>query len=291
MSQPRLTVVVTRERADASNWVQALQQHDFEVCALPWLELNDIPSAQLVPPSLPADAYKAVMFVSAKAARVLARQDVAWVRDLHQAWAQGCGPRAWAPGPGTQRQLLELGVPAEMLDTPDAQAPQHDTENLWLAVRGQIQATDSICVVRGQDAWNDNGSVDAAGVDSAWPANRNALFPLAQGVGAHVHEWVVYQRGPAVWTPAESQDWAKALSRPDAVWIAGSAMALNCGQVLALRHGLSTDWCAQRKALTWHPRVQAHAQFLGWAPVALCEPGLDAVLLALTNLQLKGLLS
>ena len=291
MSKPQLTVVVTRERTDASNWVAALQNHGFEVCLVPWLELQDIPAEEIDVMGLPCGAFKAVMFVSARAARVLARHDLPWVQDLHRVWAQGRGPRVWAPGPGTQRQLLDLGVPIEILDTPGEQAVVHDSQSLWLSVQGQIQAGDSILVVRGEDSRSTAAASELTETDGAGLGARNALARVAKEAGAEVHEWVVYRRGPALWSPSELKNWAHALQCESAVWVAGSAMALNHGHALALSQGLSADWCFNRCALTWHPRVQAHAQALGWRPVVLSEPGLDAVTQTLLNLALKRPLS
>ncbi len=274
MSAPR-TVVITRERNDALRWVEPLQAAGHEVLRVPWLDLIDLPDADVLAPSLPWEKYHAVLCVSAKAARVLGRPSLGWGAALIDLWAQGAGPRVWAPGPGTMKQLLALGVPSHCIDTPDPQAAQFDSEHLWQAVASQVHSGAEVLIVRGDGA---DANPDPNRPSDAASSGRDVIRERCEALGAHVGECVVYRRGVPVWSPRELADWQRALAMPEAVWLASSSTALHVGQDLALQHGQKPDWCHSRTVLATHPRIQATALDIGWGQVALSRPDHASVL-------------
>ena len=267
MRSPR-TVVVTRERIDAQRWVGPLRAEGHEVLQVPWLDLIDVPNVDIVAPKVGWDKLQAVMCVSAKAARALLRSSRGWGAALTDLWGRGMGPRVWAPGPGTVKQLLALGVPRDRIDAPDPKAVQFDSEHLWQAVESQVETGFQVLIVRGEGLELSADSV----TDAAANSGRDLIRARCEAAGAKVDECVVYRRGVPEWSPEELADWERALKMREAVWLASSSTALQFGQALALQHGLTSDWCQTRRVLTTHPRIQATALAVGWGEVSLVRP-------------------
>jgi uroporphyrinogen-III synthase len=263
-----LSVVVTRERLDAHSWVQALSDRGWLVRSVPLLALDDLAEHDLCIDPASWCSADALMFVSARAARVLGRAELGLGRALVQAWAQGQGPRVWAPGPGTATALREQGVPADQIDMPAEDAPQFDSTHLWAAVHEQVRCGTRVLLVRGEGA-------EQAG------AGRDELRGHIQAAQGVVDEVAVYRRCAPQWTALELQAWQAAVADPKAVWLVSSSLALRHGHAES-QSGL---WPGCAQVLATHPRIAQTARTLGCTQVHECRPTLASVHAALQALS------
>lgn len=263
MTTPR--VVITRAEDDAASWQRWFAQHAITTYHVPFLRMQT-----LAPDSSWLDWWDrvgtgdAVFFVSAQAVRsaVDALGQARWARLLQQ-WQAGEGPRCWAPGPATAAALHAVGAPAQVVDAPLTEAEQLDSEHLWPVVQHQVQPGMRLMLARGRG----ESSHQAQGEGRDWLANRCAQ------AGAHVTAVAVYQRGLALWSPAQHQAWQQACADGHAIWLVSSALAL---------HGVprltnSPAWWSRARLLATHPRVAAAAVAMAWGQVKTCSGQRDAV--------------
>ena len=265
-----LTVVVTREREDAQTWLRSLSEGHWQVLNVPLLALEDLPAERI---HVHLDDWcqaQALMFVSARAAKVLGRADLGLGAALQRVWSKvpAQGPRVWAPGPGTAQALRAQGVPQHLIDTPAADAAQFDSVHLWQAVAGQVSAGAKVILVRGEGA-------EQSG------AGRDALRQLIQAAGGTVQEAVVYRRGLPQWSETEQLNWHRALQDPRCVWLVSSSLALRQGRALAGPEA----WPVHARVLVTHPRMAATARELGCTDVTQCRPTMASVSAALDALS------
>lgn len=260
-------VVVTRARGDAAPWLRALRDQGLAALAVPMLTLEDLPQ-----PDGDLDdclSARAIMVVSAQAARVFARHGD-WAPRLQASWAQGRGPRVWAPGPGTRRALLAVGVPEARIDTPPPQAAQFDSQHLWPVVVSQVQSGDRVVFLRGQGA-------AAAG------AGRDFLQQACEQAGARVSTVRVYRRSAPQWNDAERADFQRASAQASSIWLFSSSQALrHAAQVPVAPR--AEAWWASATLVATHPRIAETARAMGWARVALSAPLLPAIVETLQSL-------
>lgn len=251
---PRL--IVTRPRAQAGPWVDALVARGVDAVAVPLIEIGPPADPQPV-----ADAWQGlagrglVVFVSANAvARFFAAMPAgaAWPHALLAA----------APGPGTAERLGAQGVPQAAIVAPAAEAPQHDSEALWQELRRRDWRGRSVLVVRG-----DGG--------------RDWLIERLAEAGAAVDTVAAYRRlAPELSAEARRQV-DDALAAPARhAWLFSSSEAIARLEAL---DGVSIG--AGSRALASHPRIAARARQAGFAAVHEVQPGLAAVVACIQSLQ------
>lgn len=268
-----MQVVVTRPEAEANAWVQALSDAGHEVLALPLIAFEALP-----PPMLPPlETYRALMFVSAQAVaayfdekRHLSLDNQAQAAHFFNRLSLATTHiRCWAPGPGTARALLQVGIPADCIDQPDPLGAQFDSEALWQVVGPQVHAGARVLIVRGE----------SEGRPATGPRQGHGREWLAQqceAAGAEVEYAVVYRRVRPLWSEAQHRQAQQAVGQ--AVWLFSNAEALgHLAQLLP-----DTDWC-DTKAVVTHPRVAQAAQALGFASITICRPDVADVLFAVAR--------
>jgi uroporphyrinogen-III synthase len=252
-----MKAIVTRPAAQAAQWVAQLGSCGVEAVALPLIGIEG-----------PADPLAVVA-----AWRTLARQSLVVfvspnaverffaLRPSGAAWPAG----VWAgsPGPGTSRELLRLGVPAEAVVAPDADAEQFDSESLWARLRtrrGDWHGA-AVTIVRG-----DGG--------------RDWLAGVLREAGAEVAHLSAYRRVAPTLDDAQRACLAGALAAPAGqVWLFSSSEAID--HLAELAPG--ADWRAST-AIATHPRIAARAREAGFGRVLPCRPELDAVVACIQSI-------
>jgi uroporphyrin-3 C-methyltransferase len=178
--------LVTRPEPEARRWADQLCAGGIEAEALPLIEI--------IPPVDPQPvrqawallgSYAAVMFVSAHAVEQFFEQkphlpSVQWSQNA-------INTVAWATGPGTGRALLLAGLAPQQIEMPGADAPQFDSEALWLRVGAQVRPGQRVLIVRGADA-------------QGMEAGRDWLGEQLRRAGVQVDRVLAYQRGVPVWS-------------------------------------------------------------------------------------------
>jgi uroporphyrinogen-III synthase len=254
-----MLVLVTRPQAEASRWVDDLRRRGFDPVALPLIAIVPAPQSQALQDAWEQlDRYRAVMFVSGNAVRHFFAHCPAgadWPRRT----------RAWAPGTGTARALVEAGVDPALVDAPSPQAAQFDSETLWQQVAGQVGADDRVLIVRGEEADGRGGARD-------WLAEQLGA------AGVQVQAVAAYRREAPVFS--EAQRACALRGATQGVWLFSSS------QGIANLQGLlpAQDW-AQARALATHPRIAQAARLAGFGVVCESRPALDAVAAALESFR------
>jgi uroporphyrinogen-III synthase len=245
-------VIVTRPAHEAARWIDELRAAGLDAVALPLIEIAPLADAA------PLEAawrrvgdYDVLMFVSAAAATHFFRHGQAGA-------AAHC--RFWATGPGTTRGLREAGVPAALIDAPDPEAAQFDSEALWALVRPQVRAGVRVLIVRGADA-------------SGRPAGRAWL---AREIGAALGACdavAAYRRlAPALDARALRALAEAADGLGSAIWLFSSSEAIANLRALAPAVGWRTA-----RALTTHERIAQAARAAGFGQVRVSRPSLPAL--------------
>ena len=240
-------VVVTRPAAESARWVRDFQDRGFEVLALPLIEIGPAPDIAAVRAAWRGIAgFAALMFVSGNAVTQFFAQRPVDAAELTA--------RAWAPGPATAQALLAAGVPFALIDAPDGDAPQFDSEALWQRVAVQVAAGQRVLIVRG------------AGGDGQG-AGRDWLAAQIQAAGASVEYVVAYVRSPPLWSAAQSAD-AQRAAADGSVWLLSSSESIaNLPRL---------DWSAARAVAT-HPRIARAARQAGFGVVCESRPTVEAI--------------
>ena len=244
-------VVVTRPLREAQAWVDGLHAAGLQAVALPLITIGPAPDPQALQRAWQAlPGLAAVMFVSANAARgFLADHPGPWPAPV----------RAWATGPGTRSALEASGVPAEVIDTPAADAAQLDSEALWAVVRPQVRPGGRVLIVRGAQA---DGQI----------AGRDWLAEQLQAAGMEVDQVAGYSRRPPAWSPdtlAQVEDGF----RQRAWWLFSSSEAV----AHLAQAPCAVPWATGR-ALCTHPRIAEAARAAGFGEVEEGRPSLQDVI-------------
>lgn len=245
-----MKAIVTRPAAQAAQWVAQLGSRGIDAAALPLIGIEGPAD-----PSAVAAAWRTletralVVFVSPNAAeRFFA------LRPAGVTWPAG----VWAgsPGPGTSRELMRLGVPADAVVAPDTQAEQFDSESLWARLRERRRDWQgaAVTIVRG-----DGG--------------REWLAGVLREAGAEVTHLSAYRRAAPTLDEAARVCLQEAVAAPARhVWLFSSSEAIDHLGELVPR----ADWRAST-AIATHPRIAARAHEAGFGRVEPCRPELEAV--------------
>lgn len=267
----RLRILVTRPQPQADAWARALVDAGFDAQALPLIAIGPPADEGRV-----ADAWRhlarhtAVMFVSPAAAEGFFRlrpQDASTV--YAAPWPASC--HAAAPGPGTGRVLLGLGVPSSQLVMPAADAEQFDSESLWPQL-APLFPTDgrarSLLIVGGGDA-------DQPVRGRTWLAER------LRERGATVELLAAYRRGPADLSAVQAAVLTRAAAEPAShAWLLSSSESIDHLQTALQQRGLPPPDAAWQAWCT-HPRIADRARQAGFGRIGMSRPDLADVTAAL----------
>jgi uroporphyrinogen-III synthase len=271
-----LRLLITRPRAQAMAWVQALQLQlrphvpatvrvEVDVQALPLLAIEPAPEAgpvraawQCVP------AMRQVMFVSSNAV-----EQFFALKPERAGWP--ASTRAGATGPGTTAALRKAGVPAELIDQPAAEAGRFDSEALWQLIGPRAWQGQDVLVVRGQQG-------------------RDWLADQWQAAGARVHFVQAYQRCAERWTDVELKLVREAHNAPQQhLWHFSSSESVALLPALAVAAGVPSlamphlamphPALAGSTVLATHERIGQALRALGVPEVCVIAPTREAVLL------------
>lgn len=282
-SSHRRPIVITRPAAQALAWQQALQLAGHPVVLLPCLSIHpapDLPTLRAAWAQL--GQWNALMFVSANAIEAFFAQ-----RPADMQWPQGAdAPRAWVPGPASAKALEAAAVPTHLIDAPDAQAEQFDSESLWEQVRSQVGGGFQLLVVRGgrADALSPVSPPASPGIGREWLAGQ------VESAGGSVGWLLAYVRGMPAWTDAEYAQAARA--RDDgAIWLFSSSECVAHLQTLTQSApvtwrdsaGSAQSYWSGSVALATHPRIAKAARAAGFGTVHLTRPGLADVLASIES--------
>lgn len=253
-----MKLLITRPAAQAAEWVEGLRAHGFEAEALPLIGID--------PPTDPAPvrsawaglaAYRLVMFVSPNAA-----QQFFGLRPIGREWPQGT--LAGSPGPGTTRTLRSLGVAAEAIAEPAADAAQFDSESLWQQLEHLDWAGQRVLIVRGE-------------------SGRDWLADTLRARGATVDFVTAYERGAPQLVAREFALLHAAQAEPRVhVWMFSSSESI--GHLESLAPGAA--W-SDAVALATHPRIAERARAAGFGTVLECRPALEAVVACLQSFETR----
>jgi uroporphyrinogen-III synthase len=243
-----MLLIVTRPRAQAAEWVQALQRLGQPAQALPLIEIVGVADARPVAAAwLQLDRLALVVFVSANAVAhffALAPPGATWP----------AGVQAGSTGPGTSAALLAAGVPRGLLVEPDGAAAAFDSEALWARLSTQPWKDKRVLVVRGEEG-------------------RDWLAEQLLALGAQVSFIAAYARRAPQLDASERAFLQHAVAGPAAhLWFFSSSQSLRNLQALLP----AADWSAGR-AVASHPRIAQAARDLGFGRVQAVAPKPQAV--------------
>ncbi len=284
-------MIVTRPAQDAAHWVEELTNQGFQAQALPLIEIGPVTdlaaAARLQQAWHHLDDYAACMFVSGNAVTYFFQQKSPELQ-LNRAQAAISNVavsaihtlpaklRFLAPGPGTAAALLAVGVAAEQIDSPPAEAGQFDSEALWQVVGQRDWRGARVLVLRGQ----------IGGAAAQASSGREWLAQQLQAAGAQVDMLSVYQRSVPSLTDDQIQ-LAKTASQDGSVWLFSSSEALaNLMQQprLAGDGSAGVNWCAARAVAT-HPRIAQAVRAALWGVVQESRPTLTDIVDALRSIE------
>ena len=276
-------VLVTRPLHDAKPWVDAFRARGLLAEALPLIGIGPctdpvahqalLKARQL---ALKPGHYRAVMFVSGNAVQYFFAQDQTPALDAEALLAPDT--RAWTPGPGTERALLEAGLASLQIDGPSPDAAQFESEALWQNVHGQVRPGDRVLIVRGTSPAT-APVVGNAGmpIPSTQGAGRDWLAARLREAGAEVELLAVYERQLPPWT-AQQLDLARQAASDGSLWLFSSSEA-----VANLQQLLPQQQWHSGLALTTHERIASKALSAGFGRVLHSRPSLDDVVASIES--------
>lgn len=260
----RPAVVLTRPIAQSQLWSSALERAGFTVLAWPLIEVQAHQDVMRISAALSAwHGYQAVMFVSPAAVHHIFQK---------QTPKAGWGlTRCWATGPGTRQALLEAGVPAGLIDSPNSNSQQFDTEALWHVVQHKLAPDQAVLILRGSDGSNPDSLDEGVG--------RDWLIKQLEAAGVKVDSMAVYQRQIPTWDELQKARAIQA-AQDGSVWLISSSQSLvNLSQLLP-----GQDWL-HAKCLTTHDRIADKAREMGFGKVLVCKPSMSDVLASLESIE------
>jgi uroporphyrinogen-III synthase len=259
-----MRIIVTRPAQDAQRWVRGLSAHGLQAVTLPLIDIAPAAHAQPVQQAWQHWAdYQAAMFVSGNAVTHFhaSNQPLTSVLSARAA----IKTRAWATGPGTVAALHHAGVPATLIDAPEATAGQFDSEALWRIVAPQVHPGSRILVVRGSD-------------HTGAAAGRSWLAEQLAAAGAQLDTVVAYERRLPLWA-ADQTTLAQQACSDGSVWLFSSSEAI------AHLHSLlpGQDFRAARAVAT-HARIAQAARSAGFGVVCESLPLLERIVASIESL-------
>jgi uroporphyrinogen-III synthase len=263
-----MRLILTRPQREALEWVAAFTNAGMQAVALSLIEVGGP-----VDPSAVGQAWEtlpsfdAVMFVSGNAVDHF----FALKPSLSPVFTASSAikTRAYVTGPGSRSALLRHGVEESLIDAPDANAGQFDSEALWALVGKQVQAGMRVLIVRGVG----EDGLSAAGIGRDWFARQVTLQ------GAEVQFVVAYQRRCPVLSAADLA-LARTAASDGSVWVFSSSEAIANLQGL-----LPNQSWALAKAVATHPRIAQAARQAGFGVVCESRPVLAAVVASIESMQ------
>ncbi len=251
-----VTLVLTRPRQQAGEWLQRLAKAGVAALSLPLIEIvaADGQAADLAWQDLPGAAL--AMFVSPNAVQQFFAR-----RPAGQGWP--AQTLAACVGPGSALALLAAGVPAAQIAQPPADSASLDSEHLWPQLSPRAWAGQRVVMLRG-----DGGR--------EWLADR------LREQGAELRFYSVYQRRCPTLESADQTLLDAVLAEPGRhVWLFSSAEAIGYLQQLA---PAGQDW-SKARCIATHARIAERARLLGLGLVVLTRPDAAAVAQALNAMQ------
>ncbi|AKJ31105.1 uroporphyrinogen-III synthase [Caldimonas brevitalea] len=248
-----MKVLVTRPAAQARQWVEQLRARGVDAVALPLIGITSADDVEAVRAAWhQLHGYRAVVFVSPNAA-----EHFFAVRPEGAQWPDTV--LAATPGPGTDGALQSAGVPAANRCRPAEDAPQFDSESLWVELGRHSWQGARVLIVRGE-------------------GGRNWLADQLTSAGAEVRFLSAYRRRPPQ-LDAEQERLlhAAVVDAPQQhLWFFSSSEAIDHLEACCTARALPTRW-ADSRALATHPRIAERARALGCQAVIEVRPALDAV--------------
>ena len=286
-----MKIIVTRPRLEADVWVKQLRALHFDAVALPLIHIGARADNQDVTKAwVNLDQYIAVMFVSSNAVRYFYSSNMpidgvfiasAAIKNIVNLEVKAAKPRMWATGPGTRDALLVQSVSADLIDSPDSDAAQFDSEALWNIVKNQVKLGDKVLIVRGRSL----GLKGANGVESAKMNGRPWLADQLIATGVQVDEVISYERCAPVFDAAELALLRQA-SADQSIWLLCSSEAVaNLCSISGLSSslGLGLNW-SQARAIATHPRIARAAKDAGFGVVYESRPLLADVVASIESM-------
>ena len=242
-----MLLLVTRPRAQAAGWVQALHALGQQAQALPLIDIVPVADGGPVGGAWSQlHGYALVVFVRANAVTgffALGPAQATWPSHV----------RAGSTGPGTSAALLGAGVPPTVLVEPDG-AAGFDSEALWAQLSQRSWSNERVLVVRGEDG-------------------RDWLAEQLREQGAEVDFVAAYARRPPQLDATEQALLQRAVAEPTAhLWLFSSSQSLRHLQALLP----AADWSAGQ-AIASHPRIAQAARELGFGRIEVVAPKPHAV--------------
>ena len=255
-----MKLLVTRPAAQASGWVQGLCERGLDAAALPLIGIAAAADSAAVAAAWSGlSEQRLAVFVSPNAV-----EQFFAMRPVGATWP--ATTLAGSTGPGTSQALRSFGVPDAQLVAPPADAPQFDSEALWVQLAVQLAPQD----------WRDAGVLIVRG-----DGGRDWLTDTMRSHGARVTHVAAYRRVAPAFTAAERVLLGEALAAPRAhVWLFSSSEAVG---VLVTQAAPGASWASAR-AIATHPRITESARAAGFGQVSLARPELDAVVACLQSL-------
>jgi uroporphyrinogen-III synthase len=282
-----MKIIVTRPRLEADAWVKQLRTLHIDAVALPLIHIGAVADNEdLAKAWENLHQYRAVMFVSSNAVRyfyhssapidgvLIASIAIKKIVNLEDKAAK---PRMWATGPGTRDALLAQSVPGNLIDSPDSDATQFDSEALWSRVQHQVKAGDRVLIVRGSTP----NTQDVEGAKSVRMNGRPWLADQLAVMGVQVDIVVSYQRSAPVFDAAELALMTQAAT-DKSVWLLSSSEAVaNLCAISGSTSGL--NW-SHARAIATHPRIAHAAREAGFGVVCESRPLLAEVAASIESL-------
>lgn len=266
-------VMVTRPADETGDWVHRLRSAGWPAEGLPLIRIGEPRSASALAVLRRHRAhwadFDALMFVSGAAVRhFFAGQPLPPATPDNRT-------RFWAPGPGTARVLASalpaLGLTADRIDAPPADASQFDSEALWPVVAPQLRAGMRILIVRGASVADPSVATPAQGNGREW------LIRQCEQAGVAVQTVAAYERHAPDWSAPERELLRQGLAT-GSIWLLSSSEALD-HLLAAAPQG---DWSGV-SALVTHPRIAERARQAGFGRVVQSRPAFDDVVRALES--------
>jgi uroporphyrinogen-III synthase len=251
----RLQVIVTRPKAQALPWVDALRAHGFDAHALPLIDIEPVADPRPIREMWrKVSGATLVMFVSANAVQHFFAQqppDVEWPLSALAA----------STGPGTTAALQQAGLRGAMIVEP-LPGKGYDSEALWARLAGRQWQRQRVIIVRGEEG-------------------REWLADQFKAAGAEVLIVEAYRRVAPMPSAAAKALLADAIAEPTRyVWFFTSSEAV--GHLVEMTAGVS--W-SRTRAIASHLRIAQAVRAAGFGDVHLVDPQPQAVVQTIRQIQ------